>query len=318
MPEDRGREVLVLRGHLDRAGVFTPSRMRSTPHVKSWPVVEEGRRGSQYDVRAELLDERGEVLHREPASVTRVVDCAPGDPRQYRVLAYIGLREDAVDARLVRDDLVLWQQRIPEPAALELSLRQVSPRKRVASLSLAFSEPATDDAHLTVVYAWGERRFEVCYLGPAEPRLDIDLTDLPGGEQCRFLATYSNGMRSAQAVSDAFEVATTGPVVTLVRPEPGDEVRAGAPVVLEGNVVDRERIGGARADEDLWWLVDGEPVGRGPITSVDGLPDGDHVVELVYRPEDSKDDLARTAVEVRAVRGRERPADEWPEWDPLT
>lgn len=318
MPEDGGGEVLVLRGHLDRAGVFAPSRMRSTPYVKSWPVVEEGLRGAQYDVRAELLDERGEVLHRERAKVTRVVDCAPGDPRQHLVLAYIGLREDAVDVRLVREDLVLWQQRIPEPAALELAVRQVSPRKRVATLSFELSEPATDDAHLTIVYAWGERRFEVCYLGPPQRRLDIDLADRPGGAECRFLATYSNGMRSAQAVSDVFEVPPVGPVLSIVRPEPGDDVQAHVPVVLEGSVVDRERLGGARADEELWWSVDGEPVGRGPIASVDGLAEGGHVVELVYRPEDAKDDLARTAVEVRAAPGRERLAAEWPEWDPLT
>lgn len=318
MRENREREVLVLRGHLDRAGAFTPLRMRSTPHVRSWPVVEEGRRGALYDVRAELLDERGEVLHRELAKVTRVVDCAPGDPRQYQVLAYIGLHEDAVEARLVREDLVLWQERIPEPAALELSLRQVSPRKRAATLSLAFSDPATDDAHLMIVYEWGERRFEVCYLGPVQRRLDIDLADRPGGARCRFLATYSNGMRSAQAVSDFFEVAPIGPVLTIVRPEPGDAIRAGVPVILEGSVVDRERIGGARADEELLWSVDGEPVGRGPITSVDALPEGGHVVELVYRPEESRDDLAQTAVEIQAVDGRKPLAAEWPEWDPLT
>jgi hypothetical protein len=318
MPEKNAREVLVLRGYLDRAGMFTPLRMRSTPVVRSWPVVDKAARGSLYDVRAELLDEGGEVLHREPAKVTRLVDCAPGDPRQHQVLAYIGLRDDAASARLVRDDLVLWQEGIPEPAALELAVRRVTTRKRAATLSFSFSRPATDDAHLMVVYEWGQGRFETCYLGPPQDRLDVDLTAWPGGDRCRFLATYSNGMRSAQAVSDFFEMPLVGPELSIVRPDPGERIRAGIPVILEGSVVDRERRGGPNADEELWWWVDGEPVGHGPISSVDALSEGGHVVELSYRPEGSEEERARSGVEVTAAAGREPLAGDWPEWDPLS
>jgi hypothetical protein len=318
MPEKNEREVLVLRGYLDRAGQFSPLRMRSTPVVRSWPVVEEAKRGSLYDVRAELLDEGGEVLHREPAKVTRLVDCAPGDPRQYQVLAYIGLRDDAFSARLMRAELVLWQEQIPDPAWLDLGLRRVTSRKRSATLSFSFSDPATDEAHLMVVYEWGEGRFEPVYVGAPQERLEVDLSEMPGGERCRFLATYSNGMRSAQAVSDTFELSAIGPHLSIVRPEPGDLVTAGIPVILEGSVLDRERRGGARPEQELWWWVDGEQVGHGPITSVDALSEGGHLVELSYRPEGSKEDAAGAAVEIEAVAGREPLAGDWSEWDPLS
>jgi hypothetical protein len=89
--------------------------------------------------------------------------------------------------------------------------------------------------------------------------------------------------------------------VTIAQPTVKQPVTAGTPVVLEGHVADPERAGGARPEEHLVWLVDRAEVGRGPITSVDGLPAGSHEVTLVYRSE-----RARTQ---RSVRLRVRRAN---------
>lgn len=151
---DKGNEVLVVRGYLDRAGRFTLRRSRSTTFVRQWPVVEKS------DVTIELLDVGGNVLHREPAEVKRDITCDPGASRRFRVQAYIELREGTVTVRLRRHgELELWQAELPPAPTLRVSL--ASPRvgsDPKVRLKLRYSA-GTDDAHVTLVYRWGERRF---------------------------------------------------------------------------------------------------------------------------------------------------------------
>lgn len=298
------REVLVVRGTLDRAGRFTPGRSRSTRSVRQWPVVESS------DVLVELLDPEGRVLHRELADVRPDVGCDPGDPERFRVTAYIELRDDAAEVQLMRGDLLLWRDKIGEPPSLNIKLGRG--KKRGFVLRSDYSPPG-EFANMLVVYQWGEGQFEPIYVGPPLPTIEIDLTEMPGGETCRVVVTYSNGLRSASAATDAFGVPRRGPSVTIFQPTSGQKVIANTAVILEGGVLDRERRGGPRPVEDLVWRIDGEEVGRGPITSVDGVADGGHVVELIYTAEPS----AATKVEIVARASRAPTADEWPEWNPL-
>ena len=298
------REVLVIRGKLDRAGRFRPGRSRSTPTVLSWPVVESS------DVFVELLDEQGRVLHREAADVRPDVDCDPGDPDRFRVTAYIELREEATEVRLMRGDLELWRDRIGEAASLKLELGRAA-RKRIV-LRADYSEPR-EFANMLVVFQWGEGQFEPIYVGPPQREIAVDLTDMPGGPRCRLVVTYSDGLRSASAATKAFEVPRRGPSVTIARPTSREKVVADTPVILEGGVIDRERRGGPRPEESLVWLLDGEEVGRGPITSIDGVGDGRHVAELVYHAEPG----ASAKVEFVARASKQQRADDWAEWNPL-
>ncbi|MBX7450680.1 hypothetical protein GR927_22080 [Mycolicibacterium sp. 3033] len=298
------REVLVVRGRLNRAGQFLPRGCRSTPYVRQWPVVEAG------DVVIELLDRDDIVLHREFASVRPDVDCKPGAPESFHVDAYVQLRDDAVLVRLRRGDFVLWDRAIGDPAHLEVSLEKRNRDRAV--LGLAYSEPG-DGAHMLVVYQWGARRFDPVYLGPPTEELVVAMTDLPGGNRCRFVVTYSDGLRSASGLTEPFEVKLRGPRIRIVRPEVEVNLVADTPVIFEGAVTDRERLGGPRPDEEVSWLVDGEQLGRGLITSVDGLSEGEHTVEMVYLGETRATD--RVKVVVRAPRVQT--ADMWEDWNPL-
>lgn len=298
------REVLVIRGHLNRAGQFRPRGCRSTPHVRQWPVVEDS------EVVVELLDGDDAVLHREFASIRDDVDCKPGAAESFHVDAYVELRDDAVSVRLRRGDFVLWQSAIGERATLEVSLKKRN-RDR-AILGLSYSEPG-DGASMLVVYQWGEGRFDPVYLGPPAEELVIPFAELPGGERCRFLVTYSNGLRSASGLTEPFDVKRQGPRVAIVRPAVETSVVADTPVIFEGMVLDRERRGGPRPDEDVVWLVDGDSVGRGLITSVDGLAEGEHRVEMIYGGESRVTDR----VNVVAVAARAPTADTWEDWNPL-
>jgi hypothetical protein len=300
------QEVLVISGRLDRAGRFVPRRCRSTRFVRQWPVIE----GTEYSV--ELVASDGVVLHREPARVTPDVGCDPGDARRYRVLAYIVLRPDARELRLRRDDLVIWETRISGAAKVKVELQGRPTRASGALLALHVSE-AGESAHATVVYQWGERRFRPAYVGSPSQKIRIDLRQMPGGEKCRFLVTYSNGMRSAGSATRYFRLPRIGPALAIARPSRNQPVAAGTPVILEGHVTDPERAGGARPDEHLVWLIDRAQVGTGPITSVDGLTAGSHQVTLVYRGEHG---TAQRSVQLRVRRSELPTANDWEDWDP--
>jgi hypothetical protein len=303
---EKKQEVLVIQGRLDRSGRFTPRRCRSTYYVREWPVVED----AEYVV--ETLDREDRPLHREPALVTPDIDCGPGDPERFRLVAYIGLQDEAASARLRRGDLVLWRTEIPAAPKVRVSIGRAQPnRKRSYPLDLRYSEPG-EGAHLTVVYQWGERQFRPIYIGPPAESIKIDLRELPGGDACRFVVMYSNGLRSVGDATRTFRLPRVGPSVAIARPERGETVVARTPVILEGHVSDPERPGGPRPDEDLVWLVDSEPVASGPIASIDGLPDGRHRITLSYRA----DPGAEQSVNVRARAAKDGTADDWDEWDP--
>ncbi|HEY3437596.1 MAG TPA: hypothetical protein VGK35_07905 [Actinotalea sp.] len=318
-------EYLLIRGRLDRAGEFTPRRCSSTTFVHRWPdatgAEEVARIGAGHgEVLVETVGEGGEVLQREVAEVRSEEVCEPGDARTFRVLAYIGLHPRTRSVRVRREERVLWEMTVPDAPRLAVRL-EAPPRRgkgkrdgRPAQLELELSEPADESlAFLTVVHQWGERGYRTVHLGPVERRLTIPVEALPGGRECRLLVTYSNGLRSAAAATDPFELEPVGPSVTILRPGPDDDPPAGVPVVLEGFVEDFEHPGRAREVDALLWTVDGKEVGSGPVTSVDGLEAGRHEVALTYRGQDE----ARAAVTLRVGESKEPTADQWDDWDPV-
>jgi hypothetical protein len=215
--------------------------------------------------------------------------------------------------RLVRDEILLWQQTIPPRPELRIDLVPGrSGRSGDMRLRLKFSEPGPG-ASIRVAYKWGERRFRIVYVGPPADELSFKKSDLPGGDKCLFAVDYSNGLRSAQAATRPFRLEPKGPNIEMISPAPKTPVTAGIPIVLQAAVLDEERPGGA-SDEDVIWSVDGREVARGFTTSVDGLPEGKHEILVAYHG--SKP--VRVARQVRARRAPAPLADEWPEWDPMS
>jgi len=306
MATKRGRtEVLAIRGRIDEAGRFTSWRCTSTFFVRQWPT----REATGYVI--ELLDVGDRLLHREPALVELDQTCDPGEARRLQVTAYIGLRDDAVAVHLRRDDLVLWRREVPRPA--RVSVRMVGPRvsrDAPVRLRVTYSEPG-DGAFLKVIYKWGERRFQVVDVVAPTELLEIPMDSRPGGEACRFVVIYSNGLRAAAAATRPFPLGTLGPSLTILQPKPRTVLLLGQPLSLEGQVVDPERPGGARVREGLSWWVDGDLVGRGPIAGVERLREGRHSVALRYEAG------ARTEVstQVTVRRGPVVPADGWEPFD---
>jgi len=146
----------------------------------------------------------------------------------------------------------------------------------------------------------------------ADPQAEytIDLRGAAGGNACRFVVIYGNGLRSAAAATKEFALDLLGPAVTIVQPPADSTVHTGQHLVLQGYAVDSEREGGANL-EQLTWHVDGEAVRSGPIAGIDNLAEGEHRVVLRY----GVDPPSEAEVVVR-VRASEVPtAEQWGEFN---
>lgn len=318
------QEYLAVRGRLDRAGRFTPRHCTSTTYVREWPrgtsAAELESLGAGPDqVVVETVGDDGEVLQREIAEVRAESVCEPGGSRTFRVRAYVGLHARASEVRVRRDDRVLWESWIPGAPTVEVRLDRV-PRRggvrstRSAVLALAYSPP-TDEAlaSVTVVYRWAEHEFRTVHVGPPQSTVEIPADGLAGGPGCRFLVTYSSGLRGCSAATEPFDWEPTPSQVTLVRPVPGERVVAGVPVLLEGFAEDLQHPGSPLAPHRLVWMIDDDVVATGPMASVDSLTSGHHDVTLVYRGEPE----AEASVPVWVRKPDAPTADQWPDWDPV-
>lgn len=317
------QEYLVIRGRLDRAGGFTPRRCTSTTHVNAWPqgtsaedIVCLG--AGPGEVVVETVADDGEVLQREVAQVSAEEPGEIGDRQSFRVLAYIGLQPRAAEVRLRREDRVIWEMWVPGAPTVEVRLERLPERggrtPRPAELGLTFSPQADETlAFVTVVYRWGERGFRTVHVGPVRTSIEIPVDGLPGGTDCRFLVTYSNGLRSASASTGSFTWEPLGPAVTVVRPIGGERVVAGVPLVLEGFAEDPEHPGDSVDAARLVWRIDDKEVAAGAVTSIDLLEPGRHEVSLVYRGRVE----ARETVAVWVRKPQVPTADQWEAWDPM-
>jgi len=305
MATNRGStEVLAIRGRIDEAGRFTPGRCTSTFFVRQWPP----REPTGHVI--ELIDAGDRPVHREPALVELDQTCDPGEGRRWQLTAYIGLRDDAVAVQVRREELVLWRREISEPArvGVRMAAQRVT-REAPVFLRVTYSEPG-EGAFLKVIYKWGERRFHVVDVVAPTDSIEIAMDSRPGGRECRFVVIYSNGLRAAATATRTFPLNPLGPSLAILQPKPRTVLMVGQPLSLEGQVVDPERPGGARAQEGLSWWVDGRPVGRGPIAGVERLEEGRHRVTLRY---DAGETEISSQVTVR--RGPAVAADAWPPFD---
>jgi hypothetical protein len=330
----REHEYLLIRGRLNRADDFTPRRCGSTTFVREWPRAE----GS--DVFAETVSRAGDVLRSHPALVRSESVCAPG-PESWRLRAYVPLDAEAARVRLRRGVRVIWEEGIPDAPRVAVSLQSRPRRGDAAStttlrrrrheregggvtpgfpggspavIALDTSDPAPGGgAFVTVVHQWSERGFRTIYIGPVQPTLEIPADRLPGGRECRFVAIYSNGLRSATAVTRPFALEPIGPILRVTRPADGERVSEGTPVTLEGMVQDPEHPSGPQNLERLVWSIDQLQVGTGPVTSVDALESGEHTITLSYRGPAP----LSTSVRVVVRKAQTDPANAWPAWNPF-
>jgi hypothetical protein len=300
-------EMIAIRGWLDRLGQFSPLHCYSTRYVRQVPEPQ------TRDYVVELHDQAGAVLARRFARVEDVLNCGRGATESWLVTAYIGLIDGAARVILLGDGLVLWQAPVPEVPTLAVRLeeRTVS-REHPVVLHLELSTPG-DGAFVEVIYQWGEGMYQVLCVQDPSRHLTIDLTGRPGGDQCRFVLHYSNGLRSATATTALFSLPRLGPALTIVEPQDMLTLLPGQPLELAGQVVDDEDP--ASIDElqqKLSWWFDDAHIGNGPVAVVMKPSPGKHRIRLRYSGADRAEATGFVLVE-RPKPGDPVPADEWPD-----
>ncbi len=345
------REHLLVRGRLERDDTFVARRCGSTTNIRRWPEAAQPDHG---DVEAETLDAEGRVLRTEKPLVESEAVCAP-EP-SWRLRVYLPLDEEATHVRVRRGDRVLWSMPIGEApdVAVELTAlptrgesdrardekqrtrgekgRERGEKERArpgdsgdgafpggepAVLALERSRAVDGGSpYVKVVYRWGEGRFRTVFAGQTRGKITIPADRLPGGEHCEFFVSYSNGVRSAVARTEPFELQPIGPVITMVQPAARMRVPRGTPIELECLVQHPESPSlPLRNSERTRWFVDGEPVATGTIGSLEALEEGEHVVTVTSAPDDGDETRAERTLTV--LPAREQTVDEWPDHDPF-
>lgn len=304
MPEHGVTEFLCVRGVHGRDLQLELVRSYSTSTVRRWP-----RDDGAY--RLELLAEDGSVLLSEVAEASERWGCEPGHPVTWRVTGYVALREDGRRVRLRLHDVVLLEQDVPPEPSVTLSWRRKQvERGETIVLEPRVSDPIDPSAWVQVVHQWGPRRHRTLgFFAPNEP-IRIDTAELPGGEQCRLVVGYSNGLRSATTATGYFRLDPQPATIEIVEPRASDVIRPWQPIELHARVTDPQRP--PPHDEELVWEIDAghgpSVVAAGTVTSIDPLPVGAYTLQVRCPPRDL---VAMKKLHVRGQRGVDTWADTW-------
>lgn len=293
LPKHRNPEVVALRGRIYRDGAFELRGAYSTRTVWHWPRVT----NSEYFVEASTRE--GETLVREPLIVTPDVVCERA-PRYDKLRGYIALQDTAETLTVLHAARPVARIQIPPAPKLALSSAVPTKTSKTGRMERGDAYVLTIDAsshgpdsRLNVVYEWGPRRYQTVYVGPVEKQLKIDLKELPGGMHCRFVVLLTHLLRSVGAATEPFELAPADPSARIVRPLDGSSFARLVPIEYEGQIFDPQS-GAPRGSEAFEWFLNGAPLSRRRVGSLEELSPGRWELSLRYLDPASKSEARAT------------------------
>lgn len=143
--------------------------------------------------------------------------------------------------------------------------------------------------------------------GLTEPRLVLATAGLPGGPGCALAVLATDGLRSAMARTEPFDLPRQPARLVILTPADGDTLPADQPFSLLGRAHDA--AGRPLPDDQLVWLVDGQIMARGRrMVPAGPLAPGDHRVELAHASDDGE---ARRATARLRVNERSPAQESW-------
>jgi hypothetical protein len=271
---ERNREHLVIIGRIeDNRFVpgwwITPSREL----VKAWPQPTES---TEWAVAA--LDHEGGVLARALAAAANVPICRTEEFANY-VSALLPLPDSAATVVVLHGDSEVYRRTVPQPSRITFSERvSKSLRRGRLRVTLRIDGPApAEGAH--VVARWEARGADAAPLGiipatDAALTLDVSLDDVPGGEDCRLVAVYHDGVRAVSISSGPVSLSRRPARPILILPYEGLQVGDRGCIPLEAD------IEGDAEPDSVEWLIDGNVVARGRRAVAQGIAIGPHVVSV--------------------------------------
>jgi hypothetical protein len=131
----------------------------------------------------------------------------------------------------------------------------------------------------------------------AGPHYDLDLTMLPGGEDCRARVVVSAGVRTAVAEIISFAVPIKPVHARIVAPVDGDQINSGDQLRLHG-VGFSPDFGTTRSEDLVWTSTRDGLLGAGFETFIPNLSAGRHQIELTIPDGMGGKSVASVSVEV--------------------
>lgn len=171
--------------------------------------------------------------------------------------------------------------RTPEPPSIQItSIGGPGTWRRGEVHHVTWQAASGEDTMLTarVEYAPGEpgKSGRVLAANVSGGALDVPVQTLPASKSARIVVRASNGIDTAVAMSDPFEVEETGPTVVIIDPPADVTVAQGVPVSFSGLGADDQT---PIADASLAWQSSlSGALGTGSHLTVDALPVGTHLV----------------------------------------
>ncbi len=259
------------------------------------------------EYRLELRNKKGELLVETSPRVDFTNICLPTDTkvRTTRVIAYVPLHKDACEMTFRRRDMILFREEIAkEPPKIRIDAVDLQKDGKVKVSWTASASGRGRTLWFKVVYIVDKTRSFVVANRLRRRSYAADLKSLPGSRQARFGVLATDGVRSAFAVSKAFEVVAKSPQIWIQSPDPEVTLPADQPVSLCGQALD---VAGASLPEDgLVWRLDDEEVARGKRLGIATAPEpGQHKLSLTYEVKGKPQAEATVIVQI-ADRGPEQ------------
>lgn len=265
-------DILRFKGHLYRDLHFKLHRCYTTKVVRDWPKIE----NSEFFI--ESKDKKNKTLNREPVKVW-----TPHHDDIYtkyqHVDGYIALKKSSAKLLLFKNDIMIDSFLIPPRPKLSISWSHKKTSRKKYFLQSIFSTP-TPNSYIQIIYQWNTRRYQVLFTGKPKNKIPIDFQRLPGGNKCRFIVMYSNGLRSVVAATKFFIVPKMPPKIDIIKPSKTTIYPYEHPIDLHGSIIDLEN---PKKLDQLIWKLDGKLVGTGPIAGIFPVSEGRHIISLHYK-----------------------------------
>jgi hypothetical protein len=271
-------DQVYIRGTVDAHGGFSPgwwgappprnlaaAETHSCPHT-NWEAI--------------ALDEGDNILARAPTLLVAAPVCPGGSRLEFSAL--LAIPDTTSSVAIVHSDREVFRRAIPEPARLSLhwDFGTQPPRQLIeVPIRIDGPEPGSGAYMIAVWVAPGHTAFPLGFInvGAGQPSVvRLDLTELPGGANCRLSVIYCDGIRTVHTSSEPLTIELRPAVPVIESPSPEAQVFDDSWLSLEG------RLTGDGDPQALQWLIDEVLVGTGPRAGVARPRAGTRVVTLRY------------------------------------
>lgn len=174
---------------------------------------------------------------------------------------------------------------------------------RVTDVDWTASDADGNPLHYAIEYSPdGGLSWQIVAVSLTEATYAIDPAHLPGTTQGKLRVRVSDGLNTAESISEGFfTVPTHPPTVTILSPQAGPQANW-LHIDLVGSAYDFED--GPLPETAFAWSIDGAPASEGSIVSLSGLANGNHVVALTVTDSDGQTATTEVAITMTALPSR--------------